>query len=155
MLVRKPRPKHCCHVHCALCVVAEDTTPDEVSEVLGLRRDGGHVLAREIADMSVVAEGPVCTWIIKSRDDPHAPAAQHISGLLALLNPKKEEFHALMQRGAIADIRLGILGTGLAIPFELPPDVSRGIAELNIGLVVDFTSEEEWRKTISDLDNGE
>lgn len=52
MLKRKSPSQEIAMTHCSFVLAAEGLTPDEVSEKLRMPRDGGQVLAPEIADIS-------------------------------------------------------------------------------------------------------
>lgn len=149
MIARKTTARETPRVHCSFTLAVENLTPDEVSARLSLQHDGGLVF-REHSELSFDADF-ACSWHFRSRTDPRAPASEHVNEIMDRLAPCREELRKLLDAGALAQIRLALLGTGLFLPFELPPALARRIADLDVGLTVYYSTEDDWDTAIADV----
>lgn len=152
MLKRKPRLQHVLMTHCSFCLAIEGLSPQEISRKLKVPHDGGEVLDRQVADISFEADGIVSSWTLRSRVPLEAPPTEHLSQLVGRLEACRAELRALLDKGALAEIRLAMLGQGMFTAFELSPSLADRIAALNVPLWVYFTPEEEWDAAIAHVE---
>jgi hypothetical protein len=130
--------------YCSFGLAVENTTPDEISQKLGLERDGGMVLSNQLQAIGFECDSTVSTWNIRSRCDPQVDASEHLVDLLNRLEPHAQELCALRSGGALAEVRVCILSGDITTRFEVPSGIAERLGRLNVGLKVQFTPEEEW-----------
>lgn len=120
-------------------------TPEAVSDMLGMARDGGIMLPPDIAARrSVRADGPQCTWVLQSRCDPHWEPSRHIAALLDRLEPHAEALRELLGAKAVGTIRVAVLSSNDGLAVVCPADVARRLARLHLAVVVVLTPKYEW-----------
>lgn len=152
MLKRKPQPVSTALTHCSFCLAVEGLHPNEISARLEIPCDGGDILRKEVADISFEAEGLVSTWTLVSGLAPEVSATEHLTRLVARLEPTRARLRSLLQIGALGELRLAMLGSGMFTRFELPVSLARRIAALDVPLFVHFTPEEEWTAAIAHVE---
>ncbi len=152
MIKRKGVPIGSTWVRCSFGVFADNFTLDQISERLLLRPDGGGLIRSGIVEFSFAADGPVCSWVLRSRTDPRAPVSEHMCDLLERIEPRKSQLKQLIELGALVEMTVCILGAGFTIPFELPGELALRLSELGVRLTVYFTPEQRWFALAAHLD---
>lgn len=137
---------------CFFGLAVENATPEQVSVALGLPCDGGCVLRTEVRDSAFYPGPPMCSWNLRSHADATAPAAVHLRELLDRIAPHRNQLAGLINKGALAELNVGVLGPGPSYSLRVPQDVLQFIAGLNVYLGVYFTAERDWMDAIAHVE---